>query len=159
MYIACVYIAYTGMHRSVAVVVGSPDAVVRGGEGVGARVLVAREEHVQALPHAVRAAEQALDVPAGPAQPGAFAHLIDSYAARVPGAGDRHGLSVVKTVLLQGGEDPQVQIEAHSQQPFDSPDVFIEGPDEVIFGKPQVKLSGDGMRAVLAVRAAKAESL
>lgn len=97
-------------------------------------------------------AKVALDVPAGPAQPGAFAHLIDSYAARVPGAGDRHGLSVVKTVLLQGGEDPQVQIEAHSQQPFDSPDVFIEGPDEVIFGKPQVKLSGDGMRAVLAVR-------
>ena len=91
------------------------------------------------------------DVPSGSAQPGEFADLIESYAGRVPGTGDRHGLSIVKTVLLMGGEDPLVQIEARSHRPFVSPDVFVEGPKEVIFGKPKVALSGDGMRAVLTV--------
>ena len=96
-------------------------------------------------------AEVVLDVPSGPADPGIYAHLIGRFLARVPGAGDRHGLSITKTVLVKGDRDSQVQIEARSQRPFVSPDVFVEGPDEVIFGKPSVTLSGDGMRAVLAV--------
>jgi len=92
-----------------------------------------------------------LDLPAGPAMPAQYAHLIDSFSAQVPGAGERHGLSVVKTVLLNGGADPRVQIEARSRQPFGSPDVFVEGPDEVVFGKPTITLSEGGRRAVLAV--------
>jgi len=96
-------------------------------------------------------AEVVLDIPSGPADPGMNAHLISSFLARVPGPGDRHGLSIIKTVLVKGDRDPQVQIEARSQQPFVSPDVLVEGPDEVIFGKPSVTLSGDGMRAVFAV--------
>lgn len=96
-------------------------------------------------------AKVALDLPAGPAMPAQYAHLIDSFSAQVPGAGERHGLSVVRTVLLNGGAEPQVQIEARSRLPFASPDVFVEGPDEVVFGKPTVTLSEDGKRAVLAV--------
>ena len=96
-------------------------------------------------------AKVALDLPAGPARPGEFAHLIDSFVARVPGAGDRHGLSVLKTVLLRGGKDARVLIEARSREPFERPDVFVEGPDEVVFGKPIVTLSDNGRRAVLAV--------
>lgn len=97
-------------------------------------------------------AKVALDVPSGPAKPSELAQLIDIYAARVPGAGDRHGLLIVKTVLLQGGEGPKVQIEARSERPFVGPDVFVEGPYEVVFGKPQVALSGDRRRAVLSVK-------
>lgn len=98
-------------------------------------------------------AKVALDLPAGPALPAAeYAHLIDSFAARVPGAGDRQGLSVLRTVLLKGGKDPTVQIEARSQQPFSKPDVFVEGPDEVVFGKPEITLSDGGRLAVLSVK-------
>ena len=96
-------------------------------------------------------AKVALDLPAGPAQPARFAHLIDSYAAQVPGAGERHGLSIYKTVLLRESKEPRIQIEARSQQPFESPDVFVEGPEEVVFGKPSVSISEGGRRAVLAV--------
>ena len=96
-------------------------------------------------------AEVVLDVPSGPADPGMYAHLISSFLARVPGTGDRHGLSIIKTVLVKGDRDPQLQIEARSHRPVVSPDVVVEGPDEVIFGKPSVTLSGDRMRAVLAV--------
>lgn len=96
-------------------------------------------------------AKLAFDLPAGPAKPGAFAHLIDNFQARVPGPGARHGLSVVKTVLLEGGTDPRVQVEARSERPFAKPDIFIEGPDEVIFGKPKVSLSDDRKRVVLAL--------
>ena len=42
---------HAGREASFASQVRSPDAVVRRGEGVGARVLVARKKHVQALRH------------------------------------------------------------------------------------------------------------
>ena len=96
-------------------------------------------------------AKLALDLPAGPAKPGEFAHLIDSYAARVPGAGDRQGLSILRTVLLDGPAEPKIQIEARSREPFASPDLFVEGPEEVVFGRPTVSLSDGGTRAVLAL--------
>lgn len=97
-------------------------------------------------------AKVALNLPAGPANPGEYTHLINSYSAKVPGIGGRHGLSIQKTVLLEGTEEPIVQIEVRSQEPFKSPDLFIEGPEEVVFGKPTVSLSEGGKRAVLALR-------
>lgn len=97
-------------------------------------------------------AKVALSLPSGPANPGEYTHLINSYAAKVPGAGDRHGLSIHKAVLLKGTDDPIVQIEVRSQETFKAPDLFIEGPEEVVFGKPTVSVSADGKRAVLALR-------
>lgn len=102
-------------------------------------------------------AKLALTLPAGPAEPSSFAHLIDSYVARVPGEGGRHGLAVSRAVLLQGGEDPRIQVEARSSEPFASPDLFVEAPEYVVFGKPEVTLSDGGRRAVLSLRGVGAE--
>ncbi|NKB56109.1 MAG: copper resistance protein [Alphaproteobacteria bacterium] len=96
-------------------------------------------------------AKVGLDVPAGPANPGEYTHLISSYVAKVPGAGDRHGLSVQKAVLLQGTAETTIQVEALSREPFVKPDLFVEGPEEVVFGKPVISLSDGGKRAVLAL--------
>ncbi len=98
-------------------------------------------------------AKVALHLPSGSAKPGAYTHLIDSYVSRVPGAGDRHGLSIRKAVLLSGTNDTQIQIEAHGRERFSKPDLFVEGPDEAIFGKPIVNLSEDGKRAVIQIAA------
>jgi len=97
-------------------------------------------------------AKVALDLPVGPARPGQYTRLINSYSAKVPGIGSRHGLSIQKAVLLEGTEEPIVEIEVRSQEPFKSPDLFIEGPEEVVFGKPTVSLSDGGKRAVLVLR-------
>ncbi len=98
-------------------------------------------------------AKVSLDLPSGPASPGAYTHLINSYVSQVPGAGDRHGLSVEKTVLLSGNQDTLIQVEARGREPFSKPDLYVEGPEEAIFGKPTVTLSEGGNRVVLQVAA------
>jgi len=98
-------------------------------------------------------ASLAFEVPPGRAAPGPDAGLIGRFAALVPGT-DR-SLTIERTTLLRGGPDPVVQIEARSARPFVDPDLFVEfakAPNEIVFGKPKVRLSAGGTWAVIEVR-------
>ncbi len=91
-----------------------------------------------------------LDLPAGPAAPSEYAHLIDRYVARVPGDGRGAGLAIERATWTSGGE-PAIVVTATASQPFEHPDVFVEGSvtSGVGFGHPDVSLSDGGKRAVL----------
>ena len=101
-------------------------------------------------------AQVALFLPAGPAGSGADAHLIDRFTARVPHDGAAHGLAI-DGVGLEGAS---LRVAATSATPFIEPDIFVEGPEELFFAKPVVRLSDGGLRldATLAVEGAEALS-
>ncbi len=92
-------------------------------------------------------AELALDLPAGDAAPSEFVHLIDRHADRVPGDGSAHGLSIESVTAPGGGVAKSLRVVATSAVPFEAPDVFVEGPVELIFDKPSFEFADGGMRA------------
>ncbi|MCB2102675.1 MAG: copper-binding protein, partial [Rhodobacterales bacterium] len=99
-------------------------------------------------------ANLALDLPAGPAAPAEEAHLIDRYRARVPGDGAAHGLDLVRAVVPgdpTDGDSQVLTVTATARTPFQAPDLYVEGPPELIPGKPAVTLVDGGRTAHLAV--------
>ena len=101
----------------------------------------------------------ALDIAAGPPAPSAFAHLINRYAVRVPGDGTGHGLAIERAEVSGGGADRVLRIEASATQTFTAPDLFVEGPEELVFARPDVTTTDDGRQAVLTIAVAGAEDL
>ena len=104
-------------------------------------------------------ADLALDLPPGPARPSEFAHLISRYLNRVPGDGKAHGLELESVQLVGSGPGAWLRIESTSVQPFSDPDIFVEGPEQLAFDHPRVKLDQGGRRAVLEVGVIGAETL
>lgn len=90
-------------------------------------------------------AKLTLDLPAGPPRPSAFAHLINRYQVRVPGDGSAHGL-VIERAEAAGR---MLRVTARALTPFVQPDLFVEGPDNLYFSRPDVSLAGK--RAVFEV--------
>ncbi len=91
----------------------------------------------------------ALRLPAGEPRPSAFVHLINRFAVRVPGDGAAHGLTIERVEASGGKTRPILRVIATASFPFSAPDLYVEGPDELQFGKPAVRLSDDGNRALL----------
>lgn len=93
----------------------------------------------------------ALDLPAGPATPSEYAHLIDRFVARVPGDGARAGLAIERA----SWSGSAITVTASADAPFQKPDVFIEGAEAplagVTFGRPETAFSDQGRRATLRV--------
>ncbi|OJX73865.1 protein-disulfide reductase DsbD domain-containing protein [Magnetospirillum sp. 64-120] len=94
-------------------------------------------------------ASLSLTLPAGPAQPSEFAHLISRYAALVPGPGDRHGLGVDTVEAVGLGDESVLRVTLSAQQPFDHPDLFVEPAETANFDAPKLRLSADRTQAVL----------
>ncbi len=91
----------------------------------------------------------ALRLPAGESRPSAFVHLINRFAVRVPGDGAAHGLTIEKVEARGTKTRPVLRVIATASFPFKAPDLYVEGPDELQFAKPAVRLSDDGNRALL----------
>lgn len=91
-------------------------------------------------------ANLALDLPGGTAQPSGFAHLINQYVATVPGDGARHGLSIEAVGAPGGGTANSLRIDASALSAFENPDIFVEGPIELIFDKPVLSFAADRRR-------------
>jgi len=104
-------------------------------------------------------AELALDLPAGDARPSPFVHLINRFAARVPGDGAAHGLSIQRVEALGAGKGAALRVVASAASPFVAPDVFVEGPAELLFDRPRVTLEQAGHVAVATLAVHGAESL
>lgn len=92
-----------------------------------------------------------LALPAGPAKPSAHAHLINRHAARVPGDGRHAGIDVSSAHFLpvqQGVDKGTLIVDAKSTLGrFQRPDLFVEGPAELILNKPAVSLGDSGESA------------
>jgi suppressor for copper-sensitivity B len=92
-------------------------------------------------------ADLALDIPAGPAQPSDQAPLINRFKAMVPGDGKGAGLQLTSVRIEPGNK---LVVEAVSDgQSFKQPDLIVEGPNSLLFGKPTVATSDGGRRATL----------
>ncbi|MEK9755256.1 MAG: protein-disulfide reductase DsbD domain-containing protein, partial [Rhodospirillaceae bacterium] len=96
-------------------------------------------------------AKLALALPAGQAQPSAFAHTIDKYAAQVPGDGRAHGLAIERLAALgaKTAGNGMLRVTARADVPFRSPDAFLEGAPVLAYAKPSVRLSEDGRKATI----------
>jgi suppressor for copper-sensitivity B len=81
----------------------------------------------------------ALDLPAGGGVDASSAALLADWVARVPG-GAETGIALEAVHL----DDDALTLRATSATPFDAPDVFPERGPYAAFGKPELRLSGDG---------------
>lgn len=104
-------------------------------------------------------AQLSLDLPGGAATPSEFAHLISRFAVQVPGDGVAHGLNLDKLEVLGGGKEALLRLTLSARSPFVDPDAFFEGPDVLAFDKPAVRLTNDGLGAVLTSKVYGAEDL
>jgi len=92
-------------------------------------------------------ADLALDIPAGPALPSEQAPLVNRFRAMVPGDGRSAGLQVTGVRVEAGNK---LVVEAVSDgQSFAAPDLIVEGPASLLFGKPVVEVGEGGRRATL----------
>jgi len=99
-------------------------------------------------------AELALDLPAGPPAPSAFAHDISRFDALVPGDGARHGLSLDKAEAVGTGNGSILRLHLSSTMPLDEPDAFVEAEDVATFEQPKVQVATDGRQAVIDIAVA-----
>ncbi len=104
------------------------------------------------VPHTVQIA---LALPAGPAAPSAEAHLINRFAARVPGDGAVHGLTIerVEARATGGKNTASVIVTAVSREPFARPDAFLDvgGIDTANFHPPTAVFADGRTRVALTV--------
>lgn len=100
-----------------------------------------------------------LDMPAGPADPSPFAHLINRFAVQVPSDGASHGVSIDTLEVLGSGKNSWLRVQASAKTPFDAPDAFFEGPDLLAFDKPKISLRENALKAVLTAKVYGAEDL
>lgn len=99
-----------------------------------------------------------IDIPAGPAKPSPKVHAIGKYASLVPGAPEAAGFTVRKALVSGAADDLRLQIDLAGAEGLTAPDVFVEGPAGVFFGKPDVKLSDGGKLARLSLKGGGAAS-
>jgi len=86
-------------------------------------------------------ASLALSLPSGATKPSSHAHLINRYAATVPGDGKAQGLSIDSLSWQQDGNRRMLRVTVRGSQPFSAPDAFIEGPPGLSYSKPVTRLN------------------
>jgi suppressor for copper-sensitivity B len=99
-------------------------------------------------------AKLSLALGSGPAEPTEFAALIDLYTNAVPGDGAAAGLAVESAEA--DASAAALRLAVGSKTPLRSPDVFVEGPPELRFGAPAVRLSPDGLKARMTIPVSRA---
>ncbi|PKU23813.1 disulfide bond formation protein DsbD [Telmatospirillum siberiense] len=90
-------------------------------------------------------ADLALELPAGAAEASPQAHLISRFLAQVPSDGALQGLSLVTAQATEGGG---LKVVVTANPPLSNPDLFIERADQMLFGKPRIRLQQGGKRVV-----------
>ena len=94
-------------------------------------------------------ADIALTLTSGDGKPSRFAHLINRYQVTVPGDGKRHRVSINAAETWVDGKNAWLRVKASTVLPFQTPDLYPEGPAILSFSKPAVTLSPDGRTAQL----------
>lgn len=99
------------------------------------------------------AAQLALDLDGGAAEPTAFAQLIDRFRAQVPQSYTGLGLELGSVAAVGAPEPHSLAVRITSDAPLVSPDVFPEARAGFAFGKPEIAFEADMRAAVLTVPA------
>ncbi|HUT51197.1 MAG TPA: protein-disulfide reductase DsbD domain-containing protein [Alphaproteobacteria bacterium] len=139
---------------------GYKDAVVfpltaRLSEPGKAAQLVAKVDYLACddicVPYTVRLT---LALPAGPAMTTRLAYQIDRARALVPTDEAVSGIKVERIAVRERPVGSTLTVIARSAKPFTAPDLFVEGPPRLEFGKPVVAMSEGGRvaRLTLTVR-------
>lgn len=92
-------------------------------------------------------ASLALQLPAGGAAPTRFTHLIDRFENQVPRDGKAVGLEIERAIITGSRDKPALEVTAHAREPFEKPDIFVEGPSQLDFAAPKVALADNGHTA------------
>lgn len=96
-----------------------------------------------------------LTLPAGPGPPSPEAHLISRFLAKVPGPGAGVGLTLERATLFgpvaSNPDEAMLRVSVASAEPLTSPDVFVEGPEGIIFSEPSVQVEEGGRKTILDV--------
>jgi len=93
----------------------------------------------------------ALELPSGPLWPSPFTHLINFYLSSVPSDGRAHGLNIDGATVFRQTDHVSLVVNASTSMPFTGPDLYVEGPPELAFSKPVVRLNSDSLGAALEV--------
>lgn len=92
---------------------------------------------------------------AGPLSSSPEAHLISRFLAKVPGPGAGVGLSLESARMFgpvaSNPDEAVLRISITSAEPLKGPDVFVEGPEGIVFFEPTVQVEGGGRKVVLDV--------
>ena len=98
-------------------------------------------------------ADLELTLLSGPVAPTPFSDLIARFEARVPGPAGA-GSPVIDSVEVAGaGADRLLRVVARSPTPFDTPEIFVEGPELLYFAAPDVEIDAGRTRAVFRMAA------
>ncbi|WP_135080839.1 protein-disulfide reductase DsbD domain-containing protein [Terasakiella sp. SH-1] len=95
----------------------------------------------------------ALSVPTGPAQASEHARLINKFESQVPTKNSTFGVNLSSAVLYthENGKEGTLRLKLSSPTSFKAPDLLVEGPVELAFFKPIIKLSEDHQQALIDV--------
>jgi len=92
-------------------------------------------------------------LPAGQASSSPEGHLISRFAAMVPGSGDGIGVKLedakVFGPLPSNPDEAVLRVRISSANPLNKPDVFVEGPEELVFSEPSARIEFGGRKVVL----------
>ncbi len=91
-----------------------------------------------------------LNVPAGAATPSPEMAVIEVARATLPDGGQRAGWSVIKAHQT----DESLQITVKGNAAFAAPDVFVENDKNIMFAKPEIEKSPDGLTVSFTVKPA-----
>jgi suppressor for copper-sensitivity B len=95
-----------------------------------------------------------LEIPAGTSSdtPGTKAHraLIQRFSGRVPSREEAQ-IEIADATVRRIGSEKVLRMRVSARASFDHPDVFIEGPADVFFGRPRVELASDKRTAIIEV--------
>ena len=78
----------------------------------------------------------------------AYRSLIQKFEKRVPTRNDSQ-FNIIDARVNGGAGKRILHLTVGAEESFDRPDVFVEGPADVIFGRPKVALAQDRLRAVI----------
>jgi suppressor for copper-sensitivity B len=92
----------------------------------------------------------ALDLDAPPGAPTPEGPLIASFAARVPSR-DSGAFSVERAILVEGRDGLALEVAVRTRAAFVAPDLFVEGPRQLRFGKPRLEMDSDRRSGVFIV--------
>ena len=92
----------------------------------------------------------ALDLDPPPGVPTSLAGSISSFAARVPNhaVGD---IEVERTLLTEGHDGLVLEVAVRARTPFMNPDLLVEGPRPLRFGKPRFDPAPDRLSGIFII--------
>ncbi len=90
----------------------------------------------------------ALDLPTGTPSVTAFDPLISTFVDKVPRPPGPQDPRLGRAEVVGSGADRRLQVVAYAGQEFKAPDLFVEAPDPLYVGPPDVDVVDGGRKAV-----------